>query len=369
MASQSPHPSSASTAPTSRAPSAPASSAIASLVPRRLAATTLVTGCLLVIAVGLWVLARVLMAVPAVTGALLAAVLLTALSQPMATWLARWLPVWVACLATLVIGTGTVVGVLWLVVDRALSQTEDLQAAASQALADLESALVRSSLPITEGDLTTLEQRVREALPGLLPAPSSAATGAVSVLGGIALALFVWFFLLRDGARLWRWVLGWVTTRRRGAVEEGGDAAWDVLTRYVRGTVVIATIDAVGVAVALAILGVPMVTSLACLVFLGAFVPIVGSTVAGSLAVAVALVTRGPVVALLVVVAVVLVQQVEGNLLQPLVMGRALHLHPAAIVVAVAVGASAAGVVGAVVAVPLLAVVLRIGDQVRARSG
>ena len=135
----------------------------------------------------------------------------------------------------------------------------------------------------------------------------------------------------------------------------------------VRGTVVVATIDAVGVAVALLVLGVPMVTSLACLVFLGAFVPIVGSTVAGTLAVAVALVSQGPLVALLVVLAVIAVQQVEGNLLQPLVMGRALHLHPAAVVVAVALGASAAGVIGAVVAVPVVAVATRLAEQVRDR--
>lgn len=338
------------------------------LVPRRLASATLVVACLLVLGLGLWLLAQVLMAVPAVTGALLAALLLTALSQPLATWLARWLPVWAACLVTLVVGTGAVVGILWLVVDRALSQTDDLQAAASQALADLESTLIRSSLPITEGDLTALEERVRDGLPALLPAPATAAAGVFNLLAGIALALFVWFFLLRDGARLWRWVLGWAG-RRREAVEEGGTAAWDVLTRYVRGTVVIASIDAVGVAIALVVLQVPMVTSLASLVFLGAFIPIVGSTVAGALAVAVALVTRGPVVALLVVGAVILVQQIEGNLLQPLVMGKALHLHPAAIVVSVAVGASAAGVVGAVIAVPVFAVALRIAEQVRARAG
>lgn len=346
-----------------------ASGAARPLVPRRLASATLVVGCLLVLGLGVWVLARVLLAIPAVTGALLAALLLTALSQPFAAWLARWMPVWLSCLLTLVVGTGAVAGTLWLVVDRALAQTEDLQAATSQALADLEATLIRSSLPLTEGDLTALEERVRDGLPALLPAPASAAMGAVNVLGGLALALFVWFFLLRDGARLWRWVLGWVTPRRRDAVTEGGDAAWDVLTRYVRGTVLIATIDAVGVAIALAILGVPMVTSLASLIFLGAFIPIVGSTVAGALAVAVALVTKGPVVALLVVGAVILVQQVEGNLLQPLVMGRALHLHPAAIVVSVAVGASAAGVVGAVIAVPLFAVALRISEQLRERAG
>jgi len=272
-----------------------------------------------------------------------------------------------AALTTLVTGVAVIVGILALVVDRALAQTEDLQKAASQALADVEQALIRSSLPVTEGRLTDLEDRVREGLPSLLPGPAAAATGAVQVLGGIALALFVWFFLLRDGPRWWQWAMRWVPSQRREAVAEGGDAAWDVLTRYVRGTVVVATIDAVGVAVALLVLGVPMVTSLACLVFLGAFVPIVGSTVAGTLAVAVALVSQGPLVALLVVLAVIAVQQVEGNLLQPLVMGRALHLHPAAVVVAVALGASAAGVIGAVVAVPVVAVATRLAEQVRDR--
>lgn len=339
----------------------------APLVPRRLASATLVVLCLLVLAVGTWLLGRVLMAVPSVTTALLAALLLTALTRPMTVWLSRRLPTWLAALTTLVTGVAVIVGILALVVDRALAQTEDLQKAASQALADVEQALIRSSLPVTEGRLTDLEDRVREGLPSLLPGPAAAATGAVQVLGGIALALFVWFFLLRDGPRWWQWAMRWVPSRRREAVAEGGDAAWDVLTRYVRGTVVVATIDAVGVAVALLVLDVPMVTSLACLVFLGAFVPIVGSTVAGTLAVAVALVSQGPLVALLVVLAVIAVQQVEGNLLQPLVMGRALHLHPAAVVVAVALGASAAGVIGAVVAVPVVAVATRLAEQVRDR--
>ncbi|CAM3648557.1 AI-2E family transporter [Nocardioides marinus] len=341
----------------------------APLVPRRLASATLVVLCLLVLAGATWLLGQVLMAVPSVTAALLAALLLAALTRPMASWLGRWLPAWLASLTTLVTGIVAVVGILALVVDRALAQTEDLQRAASQALADVEQALIRSSFPVTEGQLTDLEDRVREGLPSLLPGPAAAATGAVQVLGGLALAVFVWFFLLRDGPRWWQWVVGWVPAGRRAAVAEGGDAVWDVLTRYVRGTVVVATIDAVGVAIALLLLGVPMVTSLACLVFLGAFVPIVGSTVAGTLAVAVALVTRGPLVALLVVLAVIVVQQVEGNLLQPLVMGRALHLHPAAVVVAVAIGASAAGVIGAVVAVPLVAVVTRLAEQVRERPG
>ena len=162
---------------------------------------------------------------------------------------------------------------------------------------------------------------------------------------------------------MWRWFLSWVPRRKAAAFETAGSRAWGVLTSYVRGTVVIALADALGIGAAMLGLGVPLVVSLTLLVFLGAFVPIVGSTVSGVVAVGVTFATVGPIQALLLVAAVIVVQQLEGNLLQPLVMGRALHLHPASIVLAVTVGAVLAGVLGALVAVPVLAMVYRVTEE------
>ena len=334
-------------------------------MPRRLATAALGTLAVLVLAAGALVAARALGHVPAVTGAIVAALLLAALTRPLAVWLGRRLPASLASLLTVLVTTSVVVGVLALVVNRALAQAEDLRQATGEAFDELEQSLLESPLPLSSEGVTSLEGRVTDGLAVVLPSPSAAVGTAAEAAGAVVLAIFLWFFLLRDGPRMWRWALGWVPARRRDLVGRSGDSAWSALTSYVRGTVVVATGDAVGIGVSLLALGVPMAASLTSLVFLGAFVPILGATLSGGLAAVVALVTRGPVVALLVVAAVLVVQQVEGNLLQPLVLGRAMALHPAGIVLAVAVGASVAGVLGAVVAVPATAVVLRVAELLR----
>jgi predicted PurR-regulated permease PerM len=143
-------------------------------------------------------------------------------------------------------------------------------------------------------------------------------------------------------------------------VSEAAEGAWQTLTRYVHGTVVIAAIDAIGIGIALVVLRVPLALPLSLVVFLGGFVPIVGATVAGVLAVLVALAAKGPLTALLVAAAVIVVQQVEGNLLEPLIMKRQVRLHPVVVLVVVTGGALAWGVAGAFIAVPLAAVAYRV---------
>jgi putative heme transporter len=142
----------------------------------------------------------------------------------------------------------------------------------------------------------------------------------------------------------------------REPMARAGQQSWLTLVAYVKATVLVAFIDAVGIGLALLILRVPFALPLAALVFLSSFIPIVGATVSGAVAVLVALVTRGPLVALLVLIAVVLVQQLEGHVLQPLIMGRAVSIHPLAVIVAIATGVVLAGIIGALVAVPVVAV-------------
>lgn len=139
---------------------------------------------------------------------------------------------------------------------------------------------------------------------------------------------------------------------------------WRVLARYARGMVVIAAVDAVGIGVALLVIGVPLALPLALLTFVAAFVPVLGATVAGAVAALVALAANGPMDALLVLAAVIAVQQAEGNLLEPLIMGHALRLHPAVVLIAVTAGALTAGVAGALIAVPLTAVIYRVSRTV-----
>jgi predicted PurR-regulated permease PerM len=179
------------------------------------------------------------------------------------------------------------------------------------------------------------------------------------VLGGSVLMLFVTFFLLKDGDRIWEWLTDFLghgaRTRARGA----GAAAWLALTWYVRGTVAVAAIHAVVIGFALWVLGVPLLVPLVILVFVAAFIPLVGILVAGTLAVAVTLGTRGWVAALILVAVFIVENQLESHLLQPLVVGRMVRFHPLAIILVLAVGGVVGGIAGAVVAVPLAAALFR----------
>jgi putative heme transporter len=177
------------------------------------------------------------------------------------------------------------------------------------------------------------------------------------VLATIVLVLFLTFFFVKDGRAMWAWTVRLFPERRRNRVWAIGDAAWRIMTAYVRGIAFVACVDAVFIGLAMYLIGVPLVLPLSVLVWFAAFFPIVGSVTAGAACALVALVSGGVVDALLVIAATVAVQQLEGNLLYPVVVGRTVELHPAAIIVAVAIGGVLAGVLGAFVAVPLTAIV------------
>lgn len=336
------------------------------LLPRWLVRVTL--GCLafLVLAVTLWLVARALMAVLTVTASVVAALLLAALLQPLTALLERLrLPAWLAALLTILVAVAAVGGIVTLLVDRVQAQLADLGAAVEDGIDSLRHLLLRSPLPVSPERLQSAEDQVTNAFLSALPSPAGGASTATQVLSGAVLTVFLWFFFLKDGVRMWSWVLGWAPRRRAAGVDRAGRAVWDVLTRYVRGTTAVAAVDAIGIGAGMFALGVPLSASLTLIVFLSAYVPIVGAFVSGALAVGVTLITQGAVHALILLGIVLLVQQVEGNLLQPLIMGRALRLHPVAIVVSVAVGALLAGVLGAIVAVPLVAIAHRLALQAR----
>jgi len=180
-------------------------------------------------------------------------------------------------------------------------------------------------------------------------------SGAEMITGGL-IALFTCFFLLYDGVRMWSWVRALFPVTARPSVDVAGHAAWRALTGYVRGTVTIAGIDASCIGIGLVALQVPLAGPLAVIIFIGSFVPLVGAVATGIIAVLVALVTKGWVVAVIAMAVVIAVQQIEGHLLQPLVLGRSVSLHPVAIIFAVAIGTTLAGIGGAVLAVPIVAV-------------
>jgi len=179
--------------------------------------------------------------------------------------------------------------------------------------------------------------------------------------------LFVTFFLLKDGDRIWSWLTSSMSAEGRERARGAGAAAWQALTYYVRGTIAVAAIHAVVIGVALWVMGVPLLAPLVILVFLAAFVPLIGILVAGTLAVAVTLGTKGWVAALVLVAIFILENQLESHLLQPLVVGRMVRIHPLAIILVLAVGAAIAGIAGAVVAVPITAALVRAGPYLRGR--
>jgi predicted PurR-regulated permease PerM len=258
----------------------------------------------------------------------------------------------------LIVGLGVVAGIITLVVERFSAGFTDLAEQVSQGLVQVQSFVVRT-FPITRGQL---EDAVSQFQQTLMDNQDTLASGALTtaatvgeVITGFFLALFTLFFFLKDGRSIWLWLVGLFPRDARAYIDEAARRAWRTLISYVRATAAVALIDAVGIGVGLAILGVPLVIPLAALVFLGAFIPILGSFLAGSVAVLVALVSKGPITALIALAVVVLVMQVEGHVLQPLLLGRAVRVHPLAVVLSIAAGLLIGGIFGALIAVPLVA--------------
>lgn len=190
---------------------------------------------------------------------------------------------------------------------------------------------------------------------GVVNRVTEVGTALGHVVAGFFIVIFATYFFLADGNRIWSWLVRLAPRAARELVDSSGRVAWVSLTQFVRATVLVALVDAVGIGLVAWILGVPFVLAIAVLVFLGAFVPMIGATVAGSVAVLVALVDQGPWAALLMLGGVILVQQLEGHVLQPFLMGRFVALHPLGVIVAIACGVLVAGIAGALVAVPLAA--------------
>ena len=187
--------------------------------------------------------------------------------------------------------------------------------------------------------------------------PSSIVRGVSEVATGTLITLFTLVFFLMEGERIWLFIVGLFPRRARNAVNGAGRAGWKSLGAYVRVQILVAAIDAVGIGIGAAILGVPLAIPLGVLVFLGSFIPVIGALLSGAVAVLLALVALGPVQALIMIGIVLLVQQLESHILQPLIMGKAVSLHPLAVIFAVAGGSMIFGATGALFAVPVLAVV------------
>lgn len=301
---------------------------------------------------------------------LLIAILIAAAANPAVDWftrrrLPRMLAVWV----TLLIGLGGLGGVAWWIGSAVRRQWGELTTSATEGVQELREYLVDGPLPLSEDDIAGAQQWLREFVAGaeVQQGAISGATLVVEVITGIFLGLVLLYFLLKDGRKIWGFLRDQLPVSHRDRWDVAATRSADVLGRYVRGTAVIAFVDALVIGVALGIIGVPLALPLAVVVFIGAFVPLVGATVAGALAALVALVSNGFVTALVVLAVVIAVNQLEGDVLAPIVLGQALSLHPLAILLALSAGTIVAGIIGALLSVPFAAVAWTVVKTFRER--
>ncbi|MFF4788249.1 MULTISPECIES: AI-2E family transporter [unclassified Streptomyces] len=315
----------------------------------------------LVLAGTVWVLMRAISAIQLVVLAFVAALLITALLQPTVGWLRRYgLPRGPATALTAILGF-VIMGLIgWFVTWQVMENIDTLSTQIQDGIDQLRKWLLNSPFHVTDKQINQIAKNLRDAVGANTDQITSAGLQGVTViveaLTGILLTVFSTLFLLYDGRRIWEWTLKLVPAAARPGVAGAGPRAWRTLTAYVRGTVIVALIDAIFIGLGIYFLNVPMAVPLAVFIFLFAFIPLVGAVVSGALAVVVALVTQGVFTAVMVLVVVLAVQQLEGHVLQPFILGRAVRVHPLAVVLSVAAGGLIAGIGGAVVAVPLVAV-------------
>lgn len=287
------------------------------------------------------------------------ALILAAAFHPFMHWMRRKglpsaLATWIALLAIIVVLGG--VGYLIYVAVR--NQADDLVDSAAQGIDQLHDWFLTLPFDISEEQISGFRDSAVDFLTSSqFGSGALAGVGAASnFLVGLFFMIVVLFYFLKDGPRIWEFLLRPFEGAQYARARRIGDKAVDTLGGYVRGTAAVAAVDAIGIGAVLFILQVPLALPLAVIVFVLAFIPLVGATLAGALAVLVALVANDPITAVWVLVAVIAVNQLEGNFLQPILMGRSLKLHPLVILVALTAGTILGGIVGAVLSVPIAAV-------------
>ena len=314
----------------------------------------------LLIVAALTVVVYGLVRLSAVVLPVLIALLLASLLAPPAEWLKRKrVPGVLATTIVLVGSLALVLGLLASIVPAVAAQSDEL---AGQARAGFQQAtlLVQGPLGINQaqidGTINMAIERLRGSIGGVASGVLTGAAIFANALAQTILTLIVAFFFVNDGRRIWGGLVGLLRPTVRDDADALGKRSFTILKAYSRGIIVVAVVDAALIGLALLLIGVPLTLPIVVLTFLGAFFPLIGAVVTGAVAVLVTLFSNGLTDAILVLVAVLIVQQVEGNLLYPYVVGGSLELHPLLILLALACGTAVAGVVGALIAVPVAAV-------------
>jgi len=314
-----------------------------------------------VVALVLYGLGRVLAFFSELTISLFVALLFVALLVPFVDFLDRHrVPRVLATLISLLLGIALIVGLFTLVVAQIATGFDDLAQSASDGITTLQTWLVDGPLNLSNSQINDYITQARSALQSnsqsLINGAVAVGGTAATLLTGSFLVLFFTIFLTWDGRRVWSWVVRLLPASAESPVDAAMHRGWVTLTSYVRATIVVAAVDAIGIGIGAAVLQIPLAVPLAVLVFLGAFVPIVGAVVTGAVAVLVGLVAQGPVTALIMLGVVLAVQQLESHVLQPILLGKAVAVHPLAVFVAITAGATLAGIPGVLFAVPVIAV-------------
>ena len=315
---------------------------------------------LLLIAALLYVSGRVASKLYLVLVPIAAAILLTALLQPLTARLRRaGLGPLSATWCTLLLAFAVIGGAVWLVTARVQAEYPALLIQVRHTSNQIQHWLAGAPFHVRTGNLAKISDNFvnylsthRSTLEG------AALTGGrivVELLAGTVLCFFISFFLIKDGDRIWSWLVSGFSADRRRRANVAGRAAWQAVVYYVRGTIAVAAIHSVVMGITLTVIGSPLVAPLALFMFVAAFVPLAGVLIAGTVAILIVLAAKGLVAALVVLGVMVVMNQLEGHLLQPQVVGKMVRLHPLAVILVLAVAGVVAGIAGAVVAVPITA--------------
>ncbi len=317
---------------------------------------------LLIIAAAGWVLLNVLTRLAVVIVPVALALMLTALLIPAVDFLdLHGAPRGGAVALVLICGLGVVGGILAFVITQFADGLPQLVDQVTQSIDSTRHWLINGPLHLRPDQINhfgdTAIQTIQDHQQELTSGALSTAGTVTEIVTGALLALFTLIFLLLGGRNIWHFIIQIAPATVRRRVHDAGAAGFNSLTGYVRATSLVALVDAVGIGTGLAIMGIPLALPLASLVFLGAFIPLVGAVLSGFFAVVVALLAKGFVYALITLGLIIAVMQLEAHVLQPLVMGRAVAIHPLAVVLGISAGGVLAGVVGALLAVPTIAFV------------
>ncbi|MEO8519628.1 MAG: AI-2E family transporter, partial [Dermatophilaceae bacterium] len=325
----------------------------------------------LLVVAALVVLLNLLNSVSLVTITVIVAVMICALLQPGVALLMRYrFPRIPAALLVFVLGTSSMVGAAWFVVQQVSANSAELGGQLLDAVATIRNWLVTGPPKMSEHQvqqlIDDLTKTITENRASLAQGVFATANSALIVVSGAVFCLFATLFLLTDDGGIWRWVVRLFPGEAQPKVAHAGVVAWRTLTAYMRSTVLLAVINALTMVVIMIVAGMPLVVPLGVLLFLGSLIPLIGMLVAGVVVVLVALVTKSLLVAVVMAAALFLTVQLEGNLLNPYILGKAVRIHPLGILMAVTAGTILGGIFGAFIAVPLVAVLNNVANDIHA---